>query len=408
MRKLLVFVVIALAGAVAIARTVNDDKVSAPHDCAKDDTLVINSNHDSFELTGTCAEVRINGNFATIHGSAQRIVVNGNDNTVHAETVGELSVQGNRNTVTWKAGVKRGAARHQPRQEQLGRATEVARRSTARAVLVHPHVARAEGRYGCCIAVARARAGCGVQARYELGPAARPGVAGSKGSRARAGHHRPAASGAPRRWRVQPPRANVPGMGGTGGGNDPHGGAPTSEKTSPRSLDKLADGRYQLGPFAFKLPDGWVVKPVTSTMRVADLQMGSDADMIVYYFGEGGAGSVQDNVNRWLGQMSQPDGKSSKDAAKIEAMKVAGQDATVVTATGSYGAESMMAGQGPTSIADAEMVAAIIASPMGPFTFKAVGPRAIVDANLAKWKGMLASFTLHDAGSAAAPAGAGW
>src|SRR5580693_6108109 len=89
------------------------------------------------------------------------------------------------------------------------------------------------------------------------------------------------------------PHAGVPGM---SGGN----GMPSAQPTAPRSLDKLPDGRYVLGSWAFKLPDGWAVKPVTSEMRAADITIAADAEIIVYYFGESGAGSVQDNVDRWL------------------------------------------------------------------------------------------------------------
>jgi hypothetical protein len=97
---------IVISGAIAAARTIGDDKVTGPHDCARDGELTINANHDTIDLTGTCARVVINGNFATVRGSAQRIAVNGNDNVITADTLGELSLQGNRNTVTWKAGVK--------------------------------------------------------------------------------------------------------------------------------------------------------------------------------------------------------------------------------------------------------------------------------------------------------------
>jgi hypothetical protein len=184
------------------------------------------------------------------------------------------------------------------------------------------------------------------------------------------------------------PHAGVPGM---SGGN----GMPSAQPTPPRSLDKLPDGRLVLGPFAFKLPDGWTAKPVTSEMRAADFAIGSDADMIVYYFGEGGAGSIQDNVDRWLGQLTQADGKPTKDKAKIEAAKVAGQDATLITATGKYDADSMMAGQAATHLPDAELMAAIVNSPSGPFYFKGIGNRATMEANAGKWKGMLASFEIQ-------------
>jgi hypothetical protein len=183
------------------------------------------------------------------------------------------------------------------------------------------------------------------------------------------------------------PHAGVPGM---SGGN----GMPSAQPTAPRSLDKLPDGRYVLGSWAFKLPDGWAVKPVTSEMRAADITIAADAEIIVYYFGESGAGSVQDNVDRWLGQLTTADGKPAKDTAKIEAAKVAGQDATLITAVGKYDADSMMAGQAATHLPDAELMAAIINSPMGPFYFKGIGNRATMEANTAKWKGMLASFEI--------------
>jgi hypothetical protein len=186
------------------------------------------------------------------------------------------------------------------------------------------------------------------------------------------------------------------GVANVGDPSNPHGGmGGMTAPTAPRSLDKLPDGRLVLGPFTFKLPDGWTVKPVTSSMRAADLQMGSDAEMVVYYFGDSGAGSIQDNLERWTGQFAQPDGKPSKDVAKVSAAKVAGQDATLVSVAGKFGADSMMAGQASSSIPDAELLAAIVASPRGPYYFKGVGNRTTMEANLVKWKGMLASFVLQ-------------
>jgi len=184
------------------------------------------------------------------------------------------------------------------------------------------------------------------------------------------------------------------------GGMDPNGGmqqgpsnGPMIEKTPPRTLEKLPDGKYALGPFALALPDGWASKPVTSSMRVADLTFG-DGEMIVYYFGTSGAGSIDDNLDRWLGQMVQPDGKNARDIAKIEKTKVNNLDATIMTVTGSYSDGGMMGGA-PVNIADAEMLAAIVASPQGPYYFKGFGPKKTIEANIAKFRAMLSAMKVR-------------
>ena len=141
-------------------------------------------------------------------------------------------------------------------------------------------------------------------------------------------------------------------------------------KTAPKPLDKLPDGRVALGPFALEVPNEWTSKPVTSSMRAAHFEFaaksGEQAELVVYYFGEGGAGGVAANLERWLGQFSQPDGKLSKDVAKIENTKVAGQDATLVSVTGRYATSQMPGGPPPVDVADGAMIGAIVSSPSGP------------------------------------------
>jgi len=183
---------------------------------------------------------------------------------------------------------------------------------------------------------------------------------------------------------------------------NPHGdsAAPSSPtmpmKTEPKTLEKLADGRLVLGPFSLALPPKWTVKPVTSNMRAADFVLPGDGELIVYYFGEGGAGSVDDNLDRWLGQFQQPDGKKSRDVAKIEKLKFGGQDATFVSVTGRYVAAAMpgMSG-GDVDKADQRLLAAIVASPSGPYYFKLTGSRATLEANDAAFRAMLNSLKLR-------------
>ena len=181
------------------------------------------------------------------------------------------------------------------------------------------------------------------------------------------------------------------------GGMSGMGGA---QPTAPHELDKLADGRLGLGPFSLVAPAGWTAKPVTSSMRAADFVVpgadkASDAELIVYYFGNQGAGSVESNLDRWLGQLDQPDGKPTKDVAKIEKTKFGGQDATYVSANGHFKAQAMMPGAAPQDINDAVLLAAIVDSPSGPYYFKLVCPKPTADAQTKAFRGMLESLKLR-------------
>jgi hypothetical protein len=176
----------------------------------------------------------------------------------------------------------------------------------------------------------------------------------------------------------------------------PHASVPKA--TGPKTLDPLPDGRLALGPFALALPKDWTTKPVTSSMRAADLVLpakpGAEAELIVYYFGAQGAGSIDDNLDRWFGQFDQPDGKKSRDVAKIEKTKFAGQTATYVSVAGHFAAEAMP-GTEAVDKQNQALLAAIVDSPSGPYYFKLVGAKTTVDAQAAAFRGMLDSLKLR-------------
>jgi len=196
---------------------------------------------------------------------------------------------------------------------------------------------------------------------------------------------------------VDNPHAGVDNPHAAGGGDSRGGVVP--EPTNPRTLDKLADGRLGMGPFSLAPPAGWTTKPTTSNMRVANFvlpaQPGAEAELIIYYFGESGAGSVEDNLDRWLGQFQQPDGKSSRDAAKIEKTKFGGQDATYVSVTGRYVAQAMPGATQAVDKTDQALLGAIVSSPSGPYYFKLVGAKKTLDANAKAFRAMLDSLKIR-------------
>jgi hypothetical protein len=95
----------------------------------------------------------------------------------------------------------------------------------------------------------------------------------------------------------------------------------------------------------FEAPAGWVSKPPASTMRVVEYTLPKvapdteDAALAVYFFGPQ-AGTVQANLDRWIGQMTQPDGRASKDVARTSTFQTtSGLKVSLVDLTGTYVAE---------------------------------------------------------------------
>lgn len=177
-----------------------------------------------------------------------------------------------------------------------------------------------------------------------------------------------------------------------------HGTDPKLAQTPPRALEKLADGRTQLGPFTLQVPADWTEKPSTSGMRAAQYQLpappGGEAEVVVYYFGERGAGDVQANVDRWVNQFKQPDDKPSKDVAKVEKAQLAGQESTLVSVSGRYVASAMPGGPAQDK-PDQSLLAAIVPSPKGPYYFRLIGSKAAVEAQTGSFRKMLESLELQ-------------
>lgn len=111
----------------------------------------------------------------------------------------------------------------------------------------------------------------------------------------------------------------------------------------------------------------------------------------------GAGGSVQQNIDRWIGQFSQPDGKKSKEKAKIEKTKVAGLEVHVVDIAGTY----LDTPAGPFARGktierkDYRMLAAII--PGGPsignYFIKFYGPAELIKENEKAFHTMIGSLS---------------
>lgn len=142
------------------------------------------------------------------------------------------------------------------------------------------------------------------------------------------------------------------------------------------------------GELRFKAPDGWTVEKPSSSMRAAQYKLPKvegdkeDASLVLYYFGSNQGGTAQANIDRWIGQMQQLDGSSSKDKAKSENLTINGLKVTTVDVTGTYTAE-MAPGSGSFHNDDNyRLRAAVIETPKGNYFVKFAGPAKTI----ARWE----------------------
>jgi hypothetical protein len=127
-------------------------------------------------------------------------------------------------------------------------------------------------------------------------------------------------------------------------------------------------------------------------MRLATYTVAPGGECGVYFFGSGQGGSVDANLDRWIGQFLQADGKSSKAAAKIAKRTVHGWPTTTVDVSGAYtGMGGPTAPSGP-SVPGYRMLGAIVEGPQGSIFFKFTGPAKTIDANQAAFDKMLGSL----------------
>src|SRR5678815_3542901 len=138
----------------------------------------------------------------------------------------------------------------------------------------------------------------------------------------------------------------------------------------------------------FGAPAGWASKTPSSSMRLAEFTLPKvasdpeDGTLTVYYFGNQG-GSVQANIDRWIGQLAQPDGRASKDVAKTTTLESkSGLKITLLDVSGTYVAEVTPGSTEHFNKPGFRQLAAVVDTPDGPHFVKVVGPAATV----AKWE----------------------
>lgn len=103
-------------------------------------------------------------------------------------------------------------------------------------------------------------------------------------------------------------------------------------------------------------------------------------------------GGVEANLDRWIGQFSQPDGKPTRERAKTEKKTVAGQEVHLLDVSGTY-KDQPRGPMGPVvDREDYRMLAAIVVTDGGQFFLKLYGPRRTIAAQEQAFRRMIDSL----------------
>lgn len=144
----------------------------------------------------------------------------------------------------------------------------------------------------------------------------------------------------------------------------------------------------------FTVPPGWIEEERSSAMRVAQYKLPraegdtENGSVVLYYFGPGQGGSTAANIERWVSQMKQADGGSSKAAAKEDRFEVNGLKVATVDVAGTYVAETTPGSGTFENKPGYRLQAAVVETPNGPYFLKLVGPEKTV----ARWNESFLAF----------------
>jgi hypothetical protein len=106
----------------------------------------------------------------------------------------------------------------------------------------------------------------------------------------------------------------------------------------------------------------------------------------VYYFGQGQGGTVEANIQRWIGQL-----EGAEKNAKTASRTIHGLTVHTVEASGNYTGMGGPMAQSRTVKPDYRLLGAIVEAPEGSVFFKFTGPAKTVAANQTKFQAMLDS-----------------
>jgi hypothetical protein len=159
--------------------------------------------------------------------------------------------------------------------------------------------------------------------------------------------------------------------------------------------------RTEAAALRFSVPTAWTRVPAASDVRAAQFRLPraagdtDDAEVVLFFFGPGKGGGVPDNLERWYGQITQPDGRPSRDVAVQSERTVNGLRVTAVDVSGTYRGMGMSPATPGPERPDYRLLAAVVEGEGGPWFLKAVGPRNTIARAKPAFDALLGSLEAH-------------
>ena len=148
----------------------------------------------------------------------------------------------------------------------------------------------------------------------------------------------------------------------------------------------LAAIAAQTATLHFTAPPAWKSRPAASAMRVAEFVVPraagdqEDAELVVYFFG-GSGGTVDANIERWVGQFrtaaGEPVQTPQRTSSSAGPLKI-----TAIDVSGTYVAEVRPGASERFNKPNFRMRAAVVETPKGPYFVKFTGPSRTVSQTL--------------------------
>lgn len=170
---------------------------------------------------------------------------------------------------------------------------------------------------------------------------------------------------------------------------------PAVTEPATGGAEAAAEEETVLAGVSFDLPEGVELLPSASSMRLAEATVSApggagEADLVFFYFGASGAGSIDDNIGRWTTLVVDEEG--SPAFPQVEMLQERGLITAIVRLDGTY-----LAGPpaGPKSeMENHTLLGAIIEDgPEGPIYIRMTGPTPAVGALEPAFQSMIRSAT---------------
>jgi hypothetical protein len=142
-----------------------------------------------------------------------------------------------------------------------------------------------------------------------------------------------------------------------------------------------------LDGFKSDAPANWKTQEPSNKFRAYQFSLPKakgdkeDGELVIFYFGAGSGGGVEENLKRWKGMFQAPEGKSIDDVSKVEKHKIAGVDVTYLDVQGTFLSKfpPFDPNAKVTKKENFRRLGVVFASENGPYFITLTGPAKTVD-----------------------------